>query len=521
MSPQFPNASTHSFIANRTTKPAVLVIGGSDSAGLAGIQMDSRCLQSLGVHGVTAVTATTAQNSEVFSALNPVSADVLASQIDSALALKPQAIKIGLLASVEQLTVIVDKLKSMTIPVVLDPIIRTSSQADILSADFIERLKVELLPLCNVVTPNLPEAEQLTEGSIKYWQDYVNAGKKLMRYGVDWVVVKGGHQLSSDACDVCLGPDGEFALSAPKITTEHLRGTGCAFASFIAGAIALGYEIRDALVIAKMALQAGLQNAQSVSHQKGCLEPQAFPEHYWPQYIDADLFNAEPFSALDSETQSMSFPRCVGGDQPATLGLYPIVDSADWLERLLPLGITTAQLRIKELSGSALQKEISRAIALGKQHNCRLFINDYWQIAIDQNAYGVHLGQEDLYTADLQAIQNAGLRLGISSHSHFEVARSRAFKPSYIACGPTFATTTKDMPWVPHGIDGLAYWRRAIKDYPLVSIGGINAQNIQRVASTGVSGVAVITAITQSSQPEQSAQALKQVVERAQEFDNG
>ena len=112
------------------------------------------------------------------------------------------------------------------------------------------------------------------------------------------------------------------------------------------------------------------------------------------------------------------------------LGLYPIVDRAEWLNRLLPLGVTTLQLLIKDLTGQHLSDEIAKAVHFAKEYHCRLFINDHWQLAIEHNAYGVHLGQEDIKTADLDAIHQAGLRLGISSHCYYEVARANTLNPS-------------------------------------------------------------------------------------------
>ncbi|MGB1141673.1 MAG: thiamine phosphate synthase, partial [Halioglobus sp.] len=166
------------------------------------------------------------------------------------------------------------------------------------------------------------------------------------------------------------------------------------------------------------------------------------------------------------------------------------------------LGVTTIQLRVKDLTGDTLAAEIEQAVAIARRYSARLFINDYWQLAIEKGAYGVHLGQEDLASADLPAIHAAGLRLGISNHCHYEMVRALAVRPSYIAAGPVFATTTKDMPWIPHGIDGLAYWLRAIREFPLVAIAGINALNIDDIAATGVSGIALITAITQAPDPD-------------------
>lgn len=514
-------AETHSFITPSKNRPVVLVIGGSDSAGLAGVQMDVRCLHALGVHAATAITAVTAQNNQNFISLNPVSVQVLDEQIDAALALQPQAVKIGLLASIEQLDYLVTKLATINVPIIIDPIIRTSSDALVLPKEFLERIKKDLLPLCSIVTPNLPEAEQICGFAINNQQTMTSAGRYLNSLGVTWAVIKGGHSdglqnlanpsidNATDqkvATDVCFGDQQPFALSHKKLTTKNLRGTGCAFASFIAAGLALGYEARDSLVIAKMALQAGLDHSAGVGNQIGNLVPQGFPIGYWPDYFDTTLH----YQQLSDDP----FPSCVGGDEPDKLGLYPVVDSVRWLERLLPLGITTAQLRVKDLSGRALELEIEQAVALGKKYQCRLFINDYWQIAIAKGAYGVHLGQEDLLTADFNAIKQAGLRLGLSSHSHFEVARARAFRPSYIACGPTFSTTTKDMPWVPHGVEGLSYWVEAIDDFPLVSIGGIVQENIAKVAATGVSGVALITAITRAEDPEGAACYFKKVVEK-------
>jgi len=488
---------THSLLP-RESKPVVLAIGGSDSAGLAGVQMDSRACEALGVHCATAITAVTAQNNQQLFAINPVSAEVLEQQIDAALALKPQAIKIGLLGSLDQIDLLSRRLPELNLPVVFDPVIKTSSAANILNEALLTAIKAQLLPLCTVLTPNLPEAASSAQAS-----DLDAQAKAIRQLGVEWCVITGGHSDHQQATDFCAGPDDRFELSHTKIDTPHLRGSGCAFASTLAATIALGYEIRDGLVIAKMALHQSIENARDVNGDTGAVAPKKFPQNYWPRYSDA---------SVDAHTKPLKFPTCVGKGEPDSLGLYPIVDSADWLERLLPQGVTTAQLRVKHLQGDALANEIERAVAIGKQHNCRLFINDYWQLAIEKGAYGVHLGQEDLETADLLAIQQAGLRLGLSNHCHWEVARALAVQPSYIACGPTFATTTKDMPWVPHGLEGLDYWVRALPDYPLVSIAGINDHNIRDIADTGVSGIAIITAITLDQDPEAKARQLMELI---------
>ncbi len=491
---------THSYIARRASKPVVLCIAGSDSSGLAGIQQDVKTCEALGVHAATAITAITAQNNQQLFSINPVAIDKLEQQIDAALALKPQLIKIGLLVNAEQVQLLVDKLSALSIPIVYDPVLATSSDGDTFDKSALSLLREKLLPLCTVLTPNIPEAEQILSQTITGPETQQAAAKSLAEGGAHWVVLKGGHLEGEQASDYCYNAALNFYVSQPREKTLHSRGTGCAFASAIASALALGYEVRDALVIAKMAIQQGLINARSVNDEKGAVAVSGFPSAYWPTYS----------TSVANQQVALNFLPCVDSARPE-LGLYPVVDSADWLEQLLPTGVSTAQLRVKNLTGQALADEIERAVAIAKTFDCRLFINDYWQLAIEKKAYGVHLGQEDLLTADLNAISQAGLRLGLSSHSHFEVARARAIQPSYIACGPTFATTTKAMPWVPHGLEGLQYWAGSL-DYPLVSIAGIDEHNIKAVAATGVSGIAMITAITLDKDPRAKTRRLMQAI---------
>jgi hydroxymethylpyrimidine kinase/phosphomethylpyrimidine kinase/thiamine-phosphate diphosphorylase len=163
------------------------------------------------------------------------------------------------------------------------------------------------------------------------------------------------------------------------------------------------------------------------------------------------------------------------------------------------MGVKTAQLRIKNLSGDLLKEEIAKSVALAKDHHCRLFINDYWQLSCDLGAYGVHLGQEDLLTADIQKIHASGLRLGVSTHSYSEVARALAVRPSYLAIGPIHATTTKEMKFAPQGVEALQRWRRSLGSYPLVAIGGIFVENTQPIIEAGADGVAVVRDISQAS----------------------
>lgn len=184
---------------------------------------------------------------------------------------------------------------------------------------------------------------------------------------------------------------------------------------------------------------------------------------------------------------------------PATarrLGLYPVVDTVEWIERLLSAGVRTIQLRIKDKSDLDVESQVVAAIALGRRYNARLFINDYWRLAIKHRAYGVHLGQDDLDHADLAAISAAGLRLGISTHDNMEIDRALSVKPSYIALGHVFPTQTKQMPSSPQGLIKLAEHIQTLGNYPTVAIGGISLERARDVLATGVGSIAVISAIT-------------------------
>lgn len=197
---------------------------------------------------------------------------------------------------------------------------------------------------------------------------------------------------------------------------------------------------------------------------------------------------------------------------PFRLGLYPVVDSLVWIERLLAAGVHTLQLRIKDKRDEEVEADVVAAIALGRHYSARLFINDYWRLAIKHNGYGVHLGQEDLDTTDLQAIRAAGLRLGVSTHDDMEIDVALAARPSYIALGHVFPTQTKQMPSAPQGLEQLARHIERLADYPTVAIGGISLQRAPAVLETGVGSIAVVSAITGAEDWRTATQRLLKIV---------
>jgi thiamine-phosphate pyrophosphorylase len=181
---------------------------------------------------------------------------------------------------------------------------------------------------------------------------------------------------------------------------------------------------------------------------------------------------------------------------------YLIVDSADWIARLVPLGVRLVQLRIKDTDDAALRQEIRAAKTACADHRCQLIVNDYWRLAIEEGCDFVHLGQEDLAEADLAAIRAAGLGLGVSSHDHRELDTALAAKPDYVALGPIYPTRLKKMKWAPQGLDRLGEWKSRIGTLPLVAIGGLNPERLDGVFAAGADSAAVVTDITLNQDPE-------------------
>ena len=192
---------------------------------------------------------------------------------------------------------------------------------------------------------------------------------------------------------------------------------------------------------------------------------------------------------------------------------YLIVDSADWIERLVPLGAKLVQLRMKDVDEATLRQHIRRARQCCVDHGCQLVISDYWQIAIDEACDVVHLGQEDLATADLRAIKGAGLKLGLSTHDEGELDRALDAGPDYIALGPVYPTILKKMPWAPQGLERLTSWKEKIAPLPLVAIGGLRPDRLPGVFAAGADSAAVVTDITLHADPEARTREWLQVTD--------
>ena len=265
--------------------------------------------------------------------------------------------------------------------------------------------------------------------------------------------------------------------------TELQTGHSSVYQSAWLGARSLGFIAKDAESVANA------WHAQS-------LRLQSFDTSLWPSHV-------QDFG-ISLSTDTPSFAPC-----PHKLGLYAVVPDAQWVEKVVQLGVPTVQLRFKSDDPHAINQQIAQSVKAVAGTQSLLFINDHWQQAMDAGAYGVHLGQEDMQDAPLQALRSAGLRLGLSSHGYSEMLAAYAWRPSYMALGAVFPTTLKKMQTAPQGLGRLTQYVQLMKHMPLVAIGGIDLQSMNVVMQSGVGSAAVVRAITGA---EDSAQAVRDLM---------
>jgi hydroxymethylpyrimidine kinase / phosphomethylpyrimidine kinase / thiamine-phosphate diphosphorylase len=489
-------------------RPIVWTVAGSDSGGGAGLQADLRAFDAFGVHGCSAIAAVTAQNSISVQHIDAVSPALLDAQLTAlSIDMPPAAIKTGLLGSAANLRVLVawiDRLRQRdpSLAVVVDPVLRSSTGTSFADEELLAAYRHELLPRASLVTPNRSEAAALLGLTALHGRDDVEqAAEALREMGCQAVAITGGDSSGDGSEDYASTSDASGWLSLPRVATPHNHGTGCVFASTAAAALSSGFVPIEAVVLAKMATAHALRHGYTAGAAPGPVQPRAgFALHRenLPGFSMPGPEIALPFAPLAS---------------PA-LGLYAIVDSAAWVRRVLDAGVRTVQLRIKDPQNPALRAEVRESVVAATAAGAQLFINDHWQVAIEEGAYGLHLGQEDLATADLSAIARAGLRLGVSTHAYWEVCRAWALKPSYIACGPIHPTRAKAMPWTAQGNANLAYWC-ALLPVPVVAIAGMDATRAGQAMRCGAAGVAVIGAITAAASPEAAIGELSHAIHDA------
>lgn len=351
-----------------------------------------------------------------------------------------------------------------------------------------EILVTKTRPDADLVIVDKGAAEKiLGSGALGSYEDIQKAALVFLNRGAKSVLLIGVEgEESALGQDYWASTDSSFWLS--HANKEDAKEASCLLSSAISYSLGQGHSLKDALVIGKMYLNRAMRRGQGRPMLELALKD-------WPEE-ESDL----PFL---SDKPLLQSPKPFQRFKP---GLYPIVDSSLWVKKLLEQGVRCMQLRIKDPKSQAfLEREIRDSVALAKLHGGTLFINDYWEEALITGATAVHLGQEDLAQADLEAIREKGMLLGLSTHCYYEVAQAHAINPSYIACGPIFATDSKTMAFAPQGIEQLQRWRRSLT-YPLVAIGGISLERLPDILGAGVDGISMISAITKAEDPDKTIQ---------------
>ena len=484
--------------------PIIWSIAGTDSGGGAGLSADQRAADAFGVHLCPVVAAVTAQNTTSVTRIEALTPENLNAQLDTlAQDMPPRVIKTGLLGTADNAWAVaqfVDRLREHgPVALVVDPVLRASSGTDFADQALIQAYREALLPRATVITPNQSEAARLL--GVDTPEPVPELAKALRALaGGATVLVTGGDAATPDlAMDWLDSPHAEGWLSLPRVPTPLHHGTGCTFASAVASALALGFVTADAAVLAKMATTHALRGARAVGRGPGPV-------------VATGGFGADPTLLPRLSLPPHAVAPLAPAKQRRQPGVYAIVDSAERVEAVLRAQptVSTIQLRMKrppDLDDAQwnlqLQTAIERSQQAANAAQAALFINDHWQAALTAGARAVHLGQEDLLAltpaqhAQLEAARHSGIQLGLSSHSLWELCRAATMAPDYIACGPVWPTTTKDMPWRPQGLDNLAWWAH-MAPAPVVGIGGIlTPGQLQAVAATAAAGGCIVRGLRQ------------------------
>lgn len=480
-------------------RPPVLILAAVDSGGGAGITADVISVHDNGGWPLPCTTALTAQSLHRVAGVEDVPADMFETTLKLAVSDWPaiRAVKVGFVSSRDILCKILDCLEGPLehAPVVWDPVL-TATAGKLGSADLKAQLK-RILAVTDVFTPNISEAMELAGWDEARYdiEGPAELGRVFLEQGAKAVIIKGGHNIkASRAVDTFVSPALSFEMELPKLRGDGAHGGGCAFSSAIAALLARGYAPQDAAVLAKAYVFEGI-SAPDLMRQGEDRPPVG--HHGMPHSL-----------AYAPRVREFGFPDFGGPFRRCglRLGLYPVVDSPEWVARLTAAGVRTIQLRIKDPDDPKLFEKICKAVSFCRAARARLFVDDWYELAVKAGAYGVHLGMEDLRTVDLEYIRRSGLRLGVSTHGPYELMKALQLNPSYIALGHIFPTNTKAMPSRPQGA---AHLREQVAlvggQVPLVAIGGISEDNCDGVIESGVGSVALVSALTKAADPEAAA----------------
>lgn len=518
---------------NRTTMKryiTALSIAGSDPSGGAGLQADLKTFSALGVYGATAITAVTVQNTVGVKYVHALPPQVVYDQIVTVMEdIMPDAVKIGMVNDAETLDAIV---RALTLHrprfLVVDPVMVSTSGCALMQADALQVMEERLLPMADIVTPNLPEAWTLagTDSSVD------EAAQAILRLGVKALLIKGGHAEGTTKTDYLYVSDDDGVkrteFSSATVDTFNTHGTGCTLSSAIAAMLARGHGMEEAVRQAKMylteALKAGTDVVVGHGHGPVC--------HFFSQQVNkqtsrqGDLHTSQQvnefFSQQVNESTSQQADKsnllvCSSARPLSTKKVdsfaklqfithftdrYSYLDSA---MMALEGGCRWIQLRMKDADEAEIERTARQILPECRRRGAVFIIDDHVELVKRVGADGVHLGKNDMPVDEAQHILGDEFIIGGTANTFEDIQRLAAQGADYIGCGPFRFTTTKKNLAPMLGIEGYENIVSLMKTHginlPIVAIGGITYDDIPRIMSTGVTGIAISGSVLRADNP--------------------
>ncbi|XP_073120891.1 thiamine biosynthetic bifunctional enzyme TH1, chloroplastic [Henckelia pumila] len=469
--------------------PHVLTVAGSDSGAGAGIQADLKACAARGVYCSTVITAVTAQNTVGVQGVSLVDEEFVAEQLKSVLSdMCPDVVKTGMLPSPGIIKILRQSLEEFQVrALVVDPVMVSTSGHVLASSSVLASFREELLPLADIVTPNLREASTLLGGlPLETVADMRSAAKSIHDIGPRNVLVKGGDlPASSDAVDVLFDGKNFYEFRSARIKTLNTHGTGCTLASCIAAEIARGSSVFSAVKIAKRYVETALDYSRDICIGGGRQGP--FDQLMKLKNNAMNLHVHRPFD-------------------PSDLLLYAVTDTrmnqkwghsiSNAVKGAIEGGATIVQLREKDIDTNDFLEAAKTCQQICRHHGVPFLINDRIDIALACDADGVHIGQSDMPARVARTLLGPDKVIGVSCKTPQQAEKAWIDGADYVGCGGVYPTNTKENN-ITVGLDGLTRVCLASK-LPVVAIGGIGITNVRSVMELGVpnlKGVAVVSAV--------------------------
>lgn len=487
---------------------SALTIAGSDPSGGAGLQADLKTFSALGVYGASAITAVTVQNTVGVNYVHAVPPQVVHDQIAAVMEdIRPDAVKIGMVNDGGTLAAVVRALEEYRPRyLVVDPVMVSTSGCALMQADALKIMRERLLPMADLVTPNLPEAFTLAYGHYDGCHggdvrlcgfdigEVDKVANDIVSLGVKALLIKGGHAEGAVKTDVLYerGKSGlrRESFSAVSVNTVNTHGTGCTLSAAIAAFLALGLDIESAVRCGKnyltMALAAGSQISIGQGHG---------PVNHF--FRDSRLRSAL-ITRLPEDVLAKSRVQFI----THATERYSCEESA-----LIALegGCKWIQLRMKDADTAELESTARRILPECRRRDALLIIDDKVEVAMKIGADGVHLGKSDMPVSEARKLAGNAFIIGGTANTFEDICSLAAQGADYIGCGPYRFTTTKKNLAPVLGINGytrlLSMMRQHGIALPLVAIGGIGIADINPLMQAGVGGIALSGSILRAEDP--------------------